>query len=89
MKGALLKNFEVRGVWFLVIQDFFDPPIKGDVIWQKLIQHNEKIIEEYQELLNIIQRNSNEIIIEDATYKINDIVKDRFRRIIECITKAN
>ena len=56
---------------------------------KKTIQHNEKIIEEYQDLLDIIQRNSNEIIIEDATYKINIIVKDRFRRIIECITKAN
>lgn len=56
---------------------------------EKTIQHNEKIIEEYQELLDIIERNSNEIIIEGATYKINDIVKDRFRAIIECITKAN
>lgn len=56
---------------------------------KKTIQHNEKIIEEYQELLYIIERDSNEIIIEGATYKINDIVKDRFRAIIECITKAN
>lgn len=56
---------------------------------EKTIQHNEKIIEEYQELLNVIQRNSNEIIIEGATYKINDIVKNRFRAIIECINKAN
>lgn len=56
---------------------------------EKTIQHNEKIIEEYQEFLNVIQRNSNEIIIEGATYKINDIVKNRFRAIIECINKAN
>jgi len=56
---------------------------------EKTIQHNEKIIEEYQELLDIIERNSNEIIIEGATYKINDIVKNRFRDIIECINKAN
>jgi len=56
---------------------------------QKTVQHNKKIIEEYQKLLDIIESNSNEIIIEGATYKINDIVKDRFRRIIECITKAN
>jgi len=56
---------------------------------EKGIKNNEKIIEEYQELLNIIQRNSNVIIMEDVKYKINDIVKNRFREIIECIKKAN
>jgi len=56
---------------------------------EKGIKNNEKIIEEYRELLDIIERNSNEIIIEGATYKINDIVKNRFREIIECINKAN
>lgn len=56
---------------------------------EKTIKNNEKIIEEYQELIDIIERNSNEIIIQGAKYKINDIVKNRFREIIECINKAN
>jgi hypothetical protein len=56
---------------------------------EKTIKNNEKIIEEYQELIDNIERNSNEIIIEGAKYIINDIVKIRFREIIECINKAN
>lgn len=56
---------------------------------EKGIKNNEKIIEEYQELLDIIERYSNEIIIHGARYKINDIVKNRFRDIIDCINKAN
>ncbi len=56
---------------------------------EKSIKNNEKIIEEYQELLDIIEGNSNEIIIHGARYKINDIVKNRFRDIIDCINKAN
>ena len=84
----LLNSNSIITYYAAIDEAYYEKNMKLTEI-EKTIQHNEKIIEEYQELLNIIQRNSNEIIIEGATYKINDIVKNRFRAIIECINKAN
>lgn len=84
----LLNSNSIITYYAAIDEENYEKNMKLSEI-EKTIKNNEKIIEEYRELLDIIERNSNEIIIEGATYKINDIVKNRFREIIECINKAN
>ena len=56
---------------------------------QKTKTHNEAIIKEYENLLDIIKRESNKIMIKGAEYSVTKKVKTRFNDIIECIRKAN
>ena len=55
---------------------------------EKTIKNNEKIIEEYREFINAIEMYSNEIIIKGARYTINNIIKNKFFEIINCIEKS-
>jgi hypothetical protein len=84
----LLNSNSIITYYAVIDEEKYEKNMKISEI-EKCIKNNEKIIEEYRGLLDIIQRDSNEIIIQGATYKINEIVKKRFRDIIDCINKAN
>jgi hypothetical protein len=56
---------------------------------QKTKMHNEAVIKEYEELLDIIKRESNKIMIKGAEYSVTKKVIKRFENIIKCIGNAN
>jgi len=56
---------------------------------QKTKMHNEAVIKEYKELLDIIKRESNKIMIKGAEYSVTKKVIKRFENIIKCIGNAN
>lgn len=56
---------------------------------QKTMMHNGFVIKEYEELLNIIKRESNKIMIKGAEYSVTKKVIKRFENIIKCIGNAN
>ena len=56
---------------------------------QKTMMHNGFVIKEYEELLNIIKRKSNKIMIKGAEYSVTKKVIKRFENIIKCIGNAN
>lgn len=84
----LLNSNSIITYYAAIDEENYEKNMKLSEI-EKTVQNNKKIIEEYQELIAIIERNSNQITILGAIYNINNIVKKRFRDIIDCINKAN
>ena len=84
----LLKSNSIITYYAAIDEAIYEKNMKLNEIKKTKI-HNEEIIKEYTELLATIDRDSNVIFIEDARYVISDEVKNRFKKIIDCIRESN
>ena len=84
----LLNSNSIITYYAAISKEVYETNMKITEI-TKTIQNNKIIINEFENLLKKIESDSDNLIIQGTTYKINSIVKNKFGEIINCINKAN